>query len=64
MDIYLQMYLGVSLEVSTSLRRHLEFERRRAMRKAVKAWKEVSSEAFRREMVSVCRHRKDQAPGR
>lgn len=58
-DVYLQMYMGNSLEVSTSLRRHLDSTRRKAMRKAIHEWRELSSESFRRTVASICRRRKE-----
>jgi CHAD domain-containing protein len=55
MDVYLQMHMGSSIEVSTGLRRHLDSTRRKALRKAATAWKEVSSEGFRKIVGSICR---------
>lgn len=59
-DVYLQMYMGSSLEVSTSLRRHLDSTRRKAMRKAVHGWRELSSEGFRRTVELICHRRKEE----
>jgi len=64
MDVYLQMYPGSSLEISTGLRRHLDSERRKAIRKAASVWKEVSSDSFRRTVAGICRHRNNDNAGK
>jgi hypothetical protein len=56
LDVYLQLHVDTPLVVSTSLRTHLEAMRRKAIRKANRAWKNLSSDEFRNTVAAICRH--------
>ncbi|MDD4872527.1 MAG: CHAD domain-containing protein [Kiritimatiellae bacterium] len=54
-DVYLQIHAGNSLVVSTELRRHLASARRKAMKKTIRAWRDVNSQRFHKTVASICR---------